>query len=206
MNVLIAVMGVEKNNPPTSTQERIRWEHAARKEIQPTKNSCRALSVIMEGNSAVEMETACNMYFPILPCKCFAKGTAADWQRSCREQRAEISRWDWNKGWFKDDRTLLACKISYAATTVWDTWICIHRYISVALGLRCFTMGAATNQTLLTQSACLVQNKHNLRGHDALDFSSSDDLGGARHKSGTLQTLHQFKDHTVHIVWFTGLE
>lgn len=39
-----------------------------------------------------------------------------------------------------------------------------------------------TNQTLLTQSAFLPQNKQNPAGHDALDFRSSDDPGGPGHK------------------------
>lgn len=45
-----------------------------------------------------------------------------------------------------------------------------------------FTIRIATYQTLLTQCACLPQNKQNLRGCNALDFSSSEDPGGPRHK------------------------
>lgn len=45
---------------------------------QPTKPSFHVLSVKKKGHPAVKMETLCNMYFPISPCKHPDKGPAAD--------------------------------------------------------------------------------------------------------------------------------
>ncbi len=88
------------------------------------------------------------------------------------------------KSWLGPENTA-ACKILYASITISCTWLCIHRNVCnvahtgcVVLILQCFTMGTETKQTLLIQSACLQQSKQKLRGHTAVDSSSSDDLGG----------------------------